>query len=164
MSLETRAIKPFWRDIPGFCRDIPAVPKKFEKKSLCSIFVPKIFADFCGLSCLFLKNKASSQRRFHRKPQIFAGNRAALRTSVTCTRLLAKVPHIHESSGETLARVVSHLPRRCLPRMWVAFRMCPIRLFSEKCLIRLLVVKWWKLFSSPTLWRAPPNNFCVEIR
>ena len=31
MSLETREIKLFWRDIPGFCRDIPAVPEKFEK-------------------------------------------------------------------------------------------------------------------------------------
>ena len=38
MSLETREIKLFWRDIPGFCWDIPAVPEKFEKKkSLCSI-------------------------------------------------------------------------------------------------------------------------------
>ena len=32
MSLETRAIKLFGRDIPGFCRDIPAVPEKSEKK------------------------------------------------------------------------------------------------------------------------------------
>ena len=24
----------FWRDIPGFCRDIPGVPEKFEKKNL----------------------------------------------------------------------------------------------------------------------------------
>ena len=30
----------FWRDIPGFCRDIPSVPAKFEKKSLCSIVLP----------------------------------------------------------------------------------------------------------------------------
>ena len=42
MSLETREIKHFFfcRDIPKFCRDIPEVPEKFEKKSLCSIFVP----------------------------------------------------------------------------------------------------------------------------
>ena len=32
MSLETQAIKLFWRDIPGFCRDIPEAPEKFEKK------------------------------------------------------------------------------------------------------------------------------------
>ena len=32
MSLETREIKLFWRDIPGFCRDIPEAPEKFEKK------------------------------------------------------------------------------------------------------------------------------------
>ena len=32
MSLETREIKLFWRDIPGSCRDIPGVPEKFEKK------------------------------------------------------------------------------------------------------------------------------------
>ena len=40
MSLETREIKLFWRDIPGFCRDIPEAPEKFEKKNLCSILVP----------------------------------------------------------------------------------------------------------------------------
>ena len=28
------------RDIPGFCRDIPEAPEKFEKKSLGSILVP----------------------------------------------------------------------------------------------------------------------------
>ena len=32
MPLETREIKLFWRDIPGFCRDIPEAPEKFEKK------------------------------------------------------------------------------------------------------------------------------------
>ena len=31
-SLETREIKLFGRDIPGFCRDIPDPPEKFEKK------------------------------------------------------------------------------------------------------------------------------------
>ena len=40
MPLETREIKLFWRDIPGFCRDILKLPEKFEKKSLGSIFVP----------------------------------------------------------------------------------------------------------------------------
>ena len=40
MPLETREIKLFWRDIPGFCRDIPVVPEKCEKKGLCSILVP----------------------------------------------------------------------------------------------------------------------------
>ena len=28
MSLETQGIKLFWRDIPGFCRDIPEAPEK----------------------------------------------------------------------------------------------------------------------------------------
>ena len=32
MSLETMEIKFFGRDIPGFCRDVPEVPEKFEKK------------------------------------------------------------------------------------------------------------------------------------
>ena len=32
MSLETQGIKLFWRDIPGFCRDIPKAPEKCEKK------------------------------------------------------------------------------------------------------------------------------------
>ena len=30
--LETREIKLFWPDIPGFCSDISAVPEKFEKQ------------------------------------------------------------------------------------------------------------------------------------
>ena len=32
MSLETREIKLVGRDIPGFCRDNPEEPEKFEKK------------------------------------------------------------------------------------------------------------------------------------
>ena len=40
MSLETRETKLFWRDIPGFCWDIPGAPEKFENKSLCSILDP----------------------------------------------------------------------------------------------------------------------------
>ena len=40
MSLKTREIKLFWRDIPGFCRDIPAVPEKFEKKKFVFNFGP----------------------------------------------------------------------------------------------------------------------------
>ena len=32
MSLKTQGIKLFGRDVPGFCRDIPEVPEKFEKK------------------------------------------------------------------------------------------------------------------------------------
>ena len=40
MSLETREIKLFWRDIPGFCRDIPAVPEKFEQKKFVFKFRP----------------------------------------------------------------------------------------------------------------------------
>ena len=37
-SLETREIKLFGRDIPGFCWDIPWVPGKFEKKKVCVQF------------------------------------------------------------------------------------------------------------------------------
>ena len=44
MSLETREIKFFGLDIPGFCRNISAVPEKFEKKKLCSIFGPYMTA------------------------------------------------------------------------------------------------------------------------
>ena len=40
MSLETREIKLFGRDIPGFCWDIPAVPEKFEKKKFVFNFWP----------------------------------------------------------------------------------------------------------------------------
>ena len=41
MSFETQENQTFWRDIPGFCRDIPELPEKFEKTTkLCSIFRP----------------------------------------------------------------------------------------------------------------------------
>ena len=40
MSFKTQGNQTFWRDIPGFCWDIPGVPEKFEKKSLCSILGP----------------------------------------------------------------------------------------------------------------------------
>ena len=40
MSLEAQGNQTFGRDILGFCRDIPGVPEKFEKKGLCSILVP----------------------------------------------------------------------------------------------------------------------------
>ena len=39
MSFETHGNQTFWRDIPGFCRDIPGAPEKFEKKK-CLIIVP----------------------------------------------------------------------------------------------------------------------------
>ena len=32
MSFETQGNQTFWRDIPGFCRDIPEWPERFEKK------------------------------------------------------------------------------------------------------------------------------------
>ena len=38
-------IKLFGRDIPGFCRDITAVPEKLEKKCLCSISIPYTLGD-----------------------------------------------------------------------------------------------------------------------
>ena len=38
MSLKTREIELFGRDIPGFCRDIPEAPEKFEKRKVCVRF------------------------------------------------------------------------------------------------------------------------------
>ena len=40
MSLESREIKLYWLDLPGFCWDIPAVPESSRKISLRSIFGP----------------------------------------------------------------------------------------------------------------------------
>ena len=56
MSLKTREIQLFCRDIPGFCQDIPEVPEKFEKKCLCSIFVPYSYksCDKCSAGILYL--------------------------------------------------------------------------------------------------------------
>ena len=31
MSFESQGNETFWRDIPGFCQDIPGAPGKFEK-------------------------------------------------------------------------------------------------------------------------------------
>ena len=39
-SFETQGNQIIWRDIPGFCQDIPGAPEKFEKQKLCSICVP----------------------------------------------------------------------------------------------------------------------------
>ena len=41
MSLKTREIKLFWRDIPGSCWDIPAVPEKFELKFVFNFLAPR---------------------------------------------------------------------------------------------------------------------------
>ena len=38
MSLETREIERFGRDIPGFCWDIPAVSKSLRTKNVCVQF------------------------------------------------------------------------------------------------------------------------------
>ena len=43
MSLETREIKYFWQDIPGFYWDSPAVPEKLEKKKFVFNFWPLAF-------------------------------------------------------------------------------------------------------------------------
>ena len=48
MPLETREIKLFWRDIPGFRWDIPGVPEKFEKK--------KFGFNFRSLKMVFCKD------------------------------------------------------------------------------------------------------------
>ena len=43
MSLETRIMKLFERDILKFCRDIPGAPEKFEKKRFGFNFRPLVF-------------------------------------------------------------------------------------------------------------------------
>ena len=47
-SLETQGIKLFWRDIPGFCRDIPEAPEKFEKKMFGFNFLAPIYTTTAG--------------------------------------------------------------------------------------------------------------------
>ena len=52
MSLETSQIKLFGWDIPGFCWDIPAAPKKFEKKKFVFNFWPLVLhADRAFCAC-----------------------------------------------------------------------------------------------------------------
>ena len=45
---KTRGIKLFWRDIPGFCRDIPEGPEKFEKKKFVFNFRSLILIHYGG--------------------------------------------------------------------------------------------------------------------
>ena len=52
MSLETREIKLFGQDIPGFCWDIPAVPEKFEEKRFVFNLWPLCFAASTGVSLI----------------------------------------------------------------------------------------------------------------
>ena len=40
MSFETQGNQTFWRDIPGFRRDVPGAPEKFEKKRFVFNFGP----------------------------------------------------------------------------------------------------------------------------
>ena len=49
MSFETQENQTFWRDIPGFCRDIPGVPEKFEKKRFVFISRPLVVWEFAGV-------------------------------------------------------------------------------------------------------------------
>ena len=75
-------------------------------------------------------------------------------TSVTFTRVPAKVPHIHQSSGEGAF---------C---MCVAFRMCPSNESHSPLpnISTLFVVKWWKFFFlSPTLWRGFALKFPLKF-
>ena len=49
MSLEARETKLFWRDILGFCSDVPAVPQKFEKKVCVQFLAPSVL--YKEISC-----------------------------------------------------------------------------------------------------------------
>ena len=42
MSFVTQVNQTFWRDMPGFCRDIPRIPEKFEKNICVQFWAPKI--------------------------------------------------------------------------------------------------------------------------
>ena len=62
MCLETRETKLLGRDIPRFCWDVPAVPEKFEKICLFSIFGPYVCAKLCFpfFKPFFVSNKIFS--------------------------------------------------------------------------------------------------------
>ena len=70
MSLKTREIKLFWRDIPGFCWDIPVLPEKFEKKKVCVQFsFPMKSSSVCNDSSLYERAQKATNvhhcRRLH---------------------------------------------------------------------------------------------------
>ena len=59
----------FWRDIPEFCRDIPEVPEKFEKKKFVFSFWPLL--EF--LAFFLLQGIPFFYERFSLLPQGFEG-------------------------------------------------------------------------------------------
>ena len=77
MPLETREIKHFWRDIPRFRWDIPAVPKKLGKKKVCVQFL----APNLG------KHKPMSKKKSQRETRV--QHRSPNRTSIESKILLA---------------------------------------------------------------------------
>ena len=69
MSLETKEIKLFGRDIPGFCWDIPAAPEKFEKKKFVFNFWPLISS--CVSPAFEREHPVSSESKCHLRVLIF---------------------------------------------------------------------------------------------
>ena len=67
-----RETKLFWRDIPGFCRDILEVPEKFEKKRVSVQFLAPIKTPSVG-HCLdtlrVCSPSASAKEVVHHLPQ-----------------------------------------------------------------------------------------------
>ena len=71
MSFETQGNQTFWRDIPGFCRDMPGALEKFEKKKFVFNSRPLFLAGkaepFASNDprCVLVKHRMCSMRSPH---------------------------------------------------------------------------------------------------
>ena len=81
-SLETRETKMFWRDVPGVCQDIPAVPEKFEEKEFVFDFRPLL--DFHAENQFLMP----FVKRFHRESDVQTGKGTTRQHRVLQTTIL----------------------------------------------------------------------------
>ena len=98
MSLETREIKLLWRDIPGFCWDIPAVLEKFEKKFVFNLLPLKHYKIVLIFTDAVLRQVGTSSGK-NESPSLRARKRRTLtelgsggRTAPTKRLFKGKVP------------------------------------------------------------------------
>ena len=74
MPLETKGKQTFSQDIPGFCRDIPGSPEKFEKKYFVFNFsAPSVASHASGLHKTMAEDDAHAQEQAIRKTAATSG-------------------------------------------------------------------------------------------
>ena len=125
MSFETQGIKLFWRDIPGFCRDIPEAPEKFEKKMFGFNFLPLIY--YSKRSFLERKHVCNSQENGVRTRRTAIVNHSTIVNSLRvvnllCVLLLVQWGPLGCSRGHERGAFVKGRAWRVCPRSGFGYR------------------------------------------